>query len=117
MEKWFVSMKKADFNGIGKRYGVSPILARLIRNRDMVSDEEIGFYLNGTIADLFDGMLMKDMDKAVEILAEKIREGAPIRVIGDYDIDGVNAPYVLQQGISILGGEVDTAIPDRIKDG
>lgn len=117
MEKWFVSMKKADFNGIGKRYGVSPILARLIRNRDMVSDEEIGFYLNGTIADLFDGMLMKDMDKAVEILAEKIREGAPIRVIGDYDIDGVNATYVLQQGISRLGGEVDTDIPDRIKDG
>lgn len=110
-------MKKADFNGIGKRYGVSPILARLIRNRDMVSDEEIGFYLNGTIADLFDGMLMKDMDKAVEILAEKIREGAPIRVIGDYDIDGVNATYVLQQGISRLGGEVDTDIPDRIKDG
>ncbi len=117
MEKWFVSMKKADFNGIGKRYGVSPILARLIRNRDLVSDEEIGFYLNGTIADLFDGMLMKDMDRAVEILAEKIREGAPIRVIGDYDIDGVNATFVLQEGISRLGGEVDTDIPDRIRDG
>ena len=110
-------MKKADFNGIGKRYGVSPILARLIRNRDLVSDEEIGFYLNGTIADLFDGMLMKDMDRAVEILAEKIREGAPIRVIGDYDIDGVNATFVLQEGISRLGGEVDTDIPDRIRDG
>ena len=117
MEKWFVSMKKADFNGIAEQYHVSPILARLIRNRDLMTDEEIGFYLNGTIADLYDGMLMKDMDKAVEILAEKIRGGEAIRVIGDYDIDGVNATYVLQEGISKLGGEVDTDIPDRIRDG
>lgn len=117
MEKWFVSMKKADFNQIAEKYHISPILARLIRNREMTEDGEIDFYLNGTIADLYDGMLMKDMDKAVEILAEKIREGAPVRVIGDYDIDGVNATYVLQQGISKLGGEVDTDIPDRIKDG
>ena len=117
MEKWFVSMKKADFNGIAERYHVSPILARLIRNRDLMTDEEIGFYLHGTIADLYDGMLMRDMDKAVEILAEKIREGEAIRVIGDYDIDGVNATYVLQEGISKLGGEVDTDIPDRIRDG
>lgn len=117
MEKWFVSMKKADFNGIAERYHVSPILARLIRNRDLMTDEEIGFYLNGTIADLYDGMLMKDMDKAVEILAEKIRGGEAVRVIGDYDIDGVNATYVLQEGISKLGGEVDTDIPDRIRDG
>lgn len=117
MEKWFVSMKKADFNQIADEYRISPILARLIRNRDMVTDEEIDFYLNGTIADLYDGMLMKDMDKAVEILAEKIRGGAPIRVIGDYDIDGVNATYVLQEGIAKLGGDVDTDIPDRIKDG
>ena len=86
MEKWFVSMKKADFNGIAERYHVSPILARLIRNRDLMTDEEIGFYLNGTIADLYDGMLMRDMDKAVEILAEKIRGGEAIRVIGDYDL-------------------------------
>lgn len=110
-------MKKADFNQIADKYRISPILARLIRNRDMVTDEEIDFYLNGTIADLYDGMLMKDMDKAVEILAEKIRGGAPIRVIGDYDIDGVNATYVLQEGIAKLGGDVDTDIPDRIKDG
>lgn len=117
MEKWFVSMKKADFNAVAEKYHISPILARIIRNREMTEDREIDFYLNGTIADLYDGMLMKDMDRAVEILAEKIREGEAIRVIGDYDIDGVNATYVLQQGISKLGGEVDTDIPDRIKDG
>ena len=81
-------MKKADFNGIAKKYHISPIIARLIRNRDVVGDDEIDLYLNGTIADLYDGMLMKDMDRAVEILAEKIREEKPIRIIGDYDIDG-----------------------------
>lgn len=117
MEKWFVTMKKADFQSIGEKYHISPVLARLIRNRDVVGDEAIDFYLNGTIADLYDGMLMKDMDRAVEILAEKIREGAAIRVIGDYDIDGVNATYILQEGLTQLGAEVDTDIPDRIKDG
>lgn len=117
MERWFVTMKKADFNRIGEKYHISPILARLIRNRDIIGDKEIDFYLNGTIADLHDGMLMKDMDRAVEILAEKIKEDRPIRVIGDYDIDGVNATYILQEGLSGLGAEVDTDIPDRIRDG
>lgn len=117
MERWFITMKKADFNGIAEKYHISPIIARLIRNRDVIGDEEIDFYLNGTIADLYDGMLMKDMDRAVEILAEKIREEKKIRVIGDYDIDGVNATYILQQGLSELGADIDTDIPDRIKDG
>ena len=117
MEKWFITMKKADFNKIAEKYHISPIIARLIRNRDVIGDEEVDFYLNGTIADLYDGMLMKDMDRAVEILAEKIREERPIRIIGDYDIDGVNATYILQEGLSGLGAEVDTDIPDRIKDG
>ena len=117
MEKWFITMKKADFNEISEKYHISPILARLIRNRDIVGDEAVDFYLNGTIADLYDGMLMKDMDRAVEILSEKIREEKRIRVIGDYDIDGVNATYILQQGLAELGADVDTDIPDRIKDG
>ena len=117
MEKWFITMKKADFNQIAERYHISPILARLIRNRDIVGDEAVDFYLNGTIADLYDGMLMKDMDRAVEILSEKIREEKQIRVIGDYDIDGVNATYILRQGLSELGAKVDTDIPDRIRDG
>ena len=117
MERWFITMKKADFNAIAEKYHISPILARLIRNRDVTGDEAIDLYLNGTIADLYDGMLMKDMDRAVEILSEKIREEKPIRVIGDYDIDGVNATYILQQGLSGLGADVDTDIPDRIKDG
>lgn len=110
-------MKKADFNRIAEKYHISPITARLIRNRDITGDDEIDLYLNGTIADLCDGMLMRDMDRAVEILAEKIREEKKIRVIGDYDIDGVNATYILQEGLAGLGADVDTDIPDRIRDG
>ena len=117
MERWVIAMKKADFYAIGEKYHISPILARLIRNRDIVGDENIDFYLNGTIADLYDGMLMQDMDRAVEILSEKIREEKRIRVIGDYDIDGINATYILQEGLSGLGAEADTDIPDRIRDG
>ena len=117
MEKWFVTMKKADFNGIAEKYQISPIIARLMRNRDVVGDDAIDFYLNGTVENLYDGLLMKDMDRAVDILKEKIEEGKKIRVIGDYDIDGVNATYILQQGLAGLGADVDTDIPDRIKDG
>lgn len=117
MEKWFVTMKKADFNGIAEKYQISPIIARLMRNRDVIGDEAIDFYLNGTVEDLYDGLLMKDMDRAVDVLKEKIEEGKKIRVIGDYDIDGVNATYILQQGLAGLGADVDTDIPDRIKDG
>ena len=110
-------MKKADFHGIAEKYQISPIIARLMRNRDVIGDEAIDFYLNGTVEDLYDGLLMKDMDRAVDILKEKIEEGKKIRVIGDYDIDGVNATYILQQGLAGLGADVDTDIPDRIKDG
>lgn len=117
MEKWFVTMKKADFNEIAAKYHISPIVARLMRNRDIIGDDAIDFYLNGTVDDLYDGMLMKDMDRAVAILQQKIEEGKKIRVIGDYDIDGVNATYILQQGLTGLGADVDTDIPDRIKDG
>ena len=117
MEHWVLLRKGADFEGIGKRFQISPRLACLIRNRDVIGDEAIAQYLNGTIADLYDGMLMKDMDKAVDILREKIAEQKRIRVIGDYDIDGVNATYILLEGLEKLGAEVDSDIPSRMKDG
>ena len=117
MENWFVMRKGAPFQEIAEKFNIHPILARLIRNRDVIGDENIDIYLNGTIADLHDGMLMKDMDRAVDILMEKIREGKKIRVIGDYDIDGINATYILLEGLRRLGGEVDIDIPDRMKDG
>ena len=117
MEKWFVMRKGAPFQEIAEKFQIHPILARLIRNRDVIGDEAIQLYLNGTIADLYDGMLMKDMDKAVDILLEKIREDKKIRIIGDYDIDGINSTYILLEGIKYLGGEADIDIPDRMKDG
>lgn len=117
MEKWFIMRKGAPFQEIAEKFNIDPVLARLIRNRDVVGDENIQMYLHGTINDLHDGMLMKDMDKAVDILLEKIREDKKIRIIGDYDIDGINATYILLEGIRALGGEVDIDIPDRMKDG
>ena len=109
--------KGADFEAIGKKYQISPRLACLIRNRDVIGEEAVDRYLNGTISDLYDGMLMKDMDKAIDILKEKILEDKKIRVIGDYDIDGVNATYILLEGLERLGADVDSDIPDRISDG
>ena len=117
MEKWFLTMKKADFQEIAGRFHISPITARLIRNKDLTTMEEIDAYLNATISDLYDGMLMKDMDKAVDEFFGKIREGARIRIIGDYDIDGVNATYILMEGLRGLGAVVDIDIPDRMTDG
>ena len=117
MERWVLLRKGADFEKIGKKYQISPRLACLIRNRNVIGDEEINRYLNGTINDLYDGMLMKDMDKTVDILKEKIEENKKIRIIGDYDIDGVNATYILLEGLERLGADVDSDIPDRMRDG
>lgn len=117
MERWVLLRKGADFEAIGKKYQISPRLACLIRNRNVIGEEAVDRYLNGTISDLYDGMLMKDMDKAIDILKEKILEDKKIRVIGDYDIDGVNATYILLEGLERLGADVDSDIPDRISDG
>lgn len=116
-EKWFVTRKGAPFQEIAEKFNINPVLARLIRNREVVGDKNIDLYLNGQISDLHDGILMKDMDKAVEIILQKIREQKKIRIIGDYDIDGINATYILLEGIRFLGGRVDIDIPDRMKDG
>lgn len=116
-ERWVLLRKGADFQGIAERFHISPRLACLIRNRDVIGDENIKRYLHGTIADLEDGMLMKDMDRAVSILMEKIREGASIRIIGDYDIDGICATYILLEGLRKLGAVADIDIPDRMTDG
>lgn len=117
MEQWTMLRKGADFDAIGRKFGISPRLACLIRNRDVVGEDAIRRYLNGTITDLYDGMLLKDMGKAVDILKEKLQQGKKIRVIGDYDIDGVNATYILLEGLGRAGAIVDSDIPDRIKDG
>lgn len=117
MEKWTILRKGADFKGISERFKISPRIAALIRNRDIVGDEAIRRYLYGGLSDLYDGMLMKDMKKAADILKGKIKEKKKLRVIGDYDSDGVNAAYILSEGLKGLGALADTDIPERTKDG
>lgn len=117
MEKWFVINKGADFAGIAKRFGISPVTARLIRNREVMGDEAIARYLKGGIGELYDPHLLLDSDRLTDILVQKISEQKKIRVIGDYDIDGVMSTYILYKGITRCGGSVDFQIPGRMKDG
>jgi len=117
MSKWMVAAKRADFNAIAKKYGITPVLARIIRNRDVVEDADIDKFLNGTRANLYAPSLLKDMERAVAILLGKIAEGKHIRIIGDYDIDGICSTYILYRGLLECGAKVDTAIPHRIRDG
>ena len=117
MEKWVVMAKKADFQEIGRTFGIDPVIARLIRNRDVEGMDNIRSYLYGTMEEIPSPWLLKDIDTAVEILKQKIDSGEKIRIIGDYDIDGVTATYILLTGLKRLGAKVDTYIPDRVKDG
>ncbi|MBP5281848.1 MAG: single-stranded-DNA-specific exonuclease RecJ [Lachnospiraceae bacterium] len=117
MENWSVYAKKADFTAWGRALGVDPVIARLIRNRDVETLEEARSFLNGTLQDCHSPWLLKDMDKAVEGLIGAVTQGKRIRVIGDYDVDGICASYILTKGIQALGAEVDVAIPHRIHDG
>lgn len=117
MAKWMVSAKKADFNEIAERFGIDPVVARIIRNRDVVGEEAIEKFLHGTTADLYDPMLLKDAVKAAEILCGKTGEKKKIRVIGDYDIDGVCSSYILAVCLEKCGAEVSVVIPHRIRDG
>lgn len=117
MENWVLLRKGADFQHISEKFHIRPRIASLIRNREVIGDEAVRKYLYGTISDLYDGMLMKDMDKAVSVLCEKISNRKKIRVIGDYDIDGIQATYILMEGLQALGAVVDSDIPDRMKDG
>lgn len=114
---WMLHTKKADFQGIAKRYGISPVTARVLRNRGLIEEADIHSFLNGTIVDLHDPHQMKDMDLAAAMLQEKIQAGKRIRIVGDYDIDGVCSVYLLYQGLKRVGAAVDYEIPDRILDG
>ena len=109
--------KRADFNAIAARFHISPVTARIIRNRDVEGEKAIDRYLNGTLDQLYDPHLMKDMDKAAALILEKIRAGVRIRIVGDYDIDGVCSTYLLYRGLTRCGAAVDYQIPERIRDG
>lgn len=117
MQQWMVINKGADFKGIGNKFHIDPVTARIIRNREVIGDEEIQSFLAGTLQELPDVHLMQDLDLLVEVLDEKIKEKAKIRIIGDYDIDGVMSSYLLYRALTRCGAKVDVAIPNRITDG
>lgn len=117
MSKWSIAAKRADFGAIAQKYGISPVLARIIRNRDVITDEEIDMYLNGNMDNLHDPTSMRDMVKACSLIQQYISDGKKFRIIGDYDIDGICATYILLKGLEKCEACVDYAIPHRIQDG
>ena len=117
MEKWFVQTKKADFDDWSRKLGIDIVTARVLRNRDIMTAEEAKVFLGGSVNDMHSPFLMKDMEKAANEVIKAVSEGKKIRVIGDYDVDGVTSSYILTKGIRLIGGNVDTAIPHRIHDG
>lgn len=117
MEKWMVSAKKADFKKIAEKFGIDQVTARIIRNRDIVGEESIDEYLHGTLKYLHNPRKMKDIEHAVSILQEKLQNRKNIRILGDYDIDGIQSVYILYSALKCLGAKVDYVIPDRIADG
>ena len=116
-EKWVVLAKSADFNGIGKTYGVDPVIARVVRNREVVGEQELDEYFHPSTDRLCEPSLLQDAEKAAQILLTKIRQKAKIRIIGDYDIDGIFSTYILYDGLTACGACVDYTLPHRIKDG
>lgn len=117
MQQWVVISKRADFKEIGRRFGIDQVTARIIRNRDVIGEDAIAQYLNGSLKDLADMHQMKDADLLVNILTQKIQNGNRIRIIGDYDIDGVMSSYIWYRALLRCGADVDVAIPNRITDG
>lgn len=115
--QWMVHTKKADFEALGKSFGISPVTARIIRNRNVEGMDAVYQYLKGTADDLYEPMLLPDMGRAIQILQKKLEEGARIRIVGDYDIDGICSAYLLYTALRRVGGKADYEIPDRIKDG
>lgn len=116
-EIWMLQTKRADFGAIAEHFGIDPVTARVIRNRGIEGMENIERYLYGNLDGLYSPWLLKDMKPAVEILKQKMAAGKRIRIVGDYDIDGVCSTYILYTALRRLGAEADYAIPDRIKDG
>ena len=117
MQQWFVINKKADFKAIGEKYHIDQVTARIIRNRDVVEDEDIRIFLQGDLKDLHNPHLLKDADNLVDILVGKIQQKKALRIIGDYDIDGVMSTYILKTALERVGAVVSIQIPDRISDG
>lgn len=117
MSKWFIAAKKADFEQWGKQFGIDPVIARIIRNRDITEEHSVESFLRGSLSDCYAPLLMKDMEKGCTLLLERTKAGKKIRIIGDYDIDGICASYILKRGLRFFGADAEIAIPHRMKDG
>ncbi len=117
MSQWFITAKKADFYKIAETHHIDPVIARIIRNKDIIEEEDIRKYLHGDKEDLYEPSRMKDVSKAAELLKQYIDDQRKIRVIGDYDADGICSSYILMKGLSLCGADADTVIPHRIRDG
>ncbi|MCD8020973.1 MAG: single-stranded-DNA-specific exonuclease RecJ, partial [Clostridiales bacterium] len=114
MEQWFIASKRADFNAIAAHFHISPVLARLMRNRDLTTEEEMQRYLYGSLKDMYDPWLLKDVEKGAALIKDKIKTGARIRIISDYDVDGVSSNYILLKSLRRCAAQVDYRIPYRI---
>lgn len=117
MAKWMLYNKRADFVSIAQKFHIDPLIAKVLRNKDLTTDEQLNRYLNGGINDLYDPHLMKDMDKGVSVIIEKINHKKKIRVVNDYNVDGVASGHILYSALKRCGTDVSIRVPDRIKDG
>lgn len=117
MEKWILEMKKGDFNGIAKEYGISPVLARIMVNRGVCEKEQIRRYLKGTMEDLYDPRLLLDMDKAVELVGESIEKKEKIGIASDFDVDGIFSSMILWTAFTKLGADCFIETPNRVTEG
>ena len=114
---WRIYAKNADFNALSKRFGINPVTARIIRNRDIETPEEMERYLYGTLDSCFDPEIMTDMELGADIIMSAIETGDSIRVVGDYDVDGVMSTYILYDALKKAGANVTYDIPHRVIDG
>ena len=117
MAKWVVANKKCDFKGIGEELGLDQVVVRVMRNRGLETAEEMNRFIHMNTDELHSYDALKDIDKAIDIIMDKIDDGMPIRIVGDYDVDGIMSTYILYRGLSLCGANVDYVIPHRIKDG
>lgn len=116
-EKWLLRNRKVDLKAMSDKYKISQLLCKLMVNRDITDDNIINSYINPVYENLHSPKTMKDIALAVNIIKRKIQEKKKIRIIGDYDVDGIISVFILYTALKECGANVDYEIPDRIKDG
>lgn len=117
MQNWVIYNKKKNIAEMSQKFGITPITSVLLCNRDIYEDDDVRKILSSDINDINDPKLLPDIDKAAKYVYDAIKEKKSIRIVGDYDIDGVVATYILYDALKHLGANVSYDIPDRIKDG